>query len=155
MVNICFTCLAAETATTTARVTEQKQIEVSLRGELAALASPDRAAPYNAAIADVLTIFDRHEQVRKKRSARAITQLKNDGKKTGGDLPYGFELAPDGETLRKCVAEQKIIAAAKKLRSEGHSLREVARRLAARNMFPREGDLFHAAQVRRILDEDS
>lgn len=129
---------------------------LSLRAELDGLVvtgDDARAAGYNAALRDVLAVFDRHESERKKRSARAIAQRTDEGKKTGGDLPYGYELAPDGETLREAKAEQRVIAAARKLRSEGHSLREVARRLQSRNMFPREGDAFHAAQIKRMTDE--
>lgn len=136
---------------------EEKEVESSLRADLAALAIPedgDHAVGYNTALRDVLAIFDHHERDRKKRSARAITQRKKEGKKTGGDLPYGSELAPDGETLRECPAEQRVIAAARKLRATPYSLREVARRLKARNMFPREGDEFHAAQIKRMTDED-
>lgn len=137
---------------------EEAEAPSSLRAELAALVIPedgDHAVGYNTALRDVLAVFDRHERDRKKLIARAITKRKNEGKKTGGDLPYGYELGPDGETLRKSAAEQRVIAAARKLRSEGHSLREVARRLAARNMFPREGDEFHAAQIKRMTDEET
>lgn len=137
-------------------VVDAKDEVLSLRAELAALVIPedgDHAVGYNTALRDVIAIFDRHERDRKKRSARAIAQRKDEGKKTGGDLPYGYALAPDGETLRECPAEQRVIAAARKLRATPYSLREVARRLKARNMFPREGDEFHAAQIKRMTDE--
>ena len=131
----------------------------SLRAAIAALAIPedgdDHAVGYNTALREVLAIFDHHERDRKKRSARALAQLKNEGKKTGGDLPYGYELGPDEETLRECPAEQRVIAAARKLRATPYSLREVARRLKARNIFPREGDAFHAAQIKRKTDEET
>ena len=138
-------------------IVEVKDEAQSLRAELAALAIPeegDHAVGYNTALRDVIAVFDRHERDRKKRSARAIAQRKDEGKKTGGDLPYGYELAPDGETLLESKAEQRVIAAARRLRAEGHSLREVARRLTARNMFPRKGDAFHAAQIKRMTDEE-
>jgi len=130
----------------------------SLRAELAALVvagDDDRSVGYNAAIGDVLKVIDRHEIDRQKRSARAIARRKAQGKKIGGDMPYGYELAPDGETLRESPGEQRVIKEARKLRAAGHSLREVARRLAARNMFPREGDEFHAAQIKRMTDEET
>lgn len=139
-------------------VVDTKDAALSLRGELAALAIPedgDHAVGYNTALRDVLAVFDRHERDRKKRSARALAQRKDEGKKTGGDLPYGYELGPDGETLCESAVEQRVIAAARKLRADGHSLREVARRLTARNMFPREGDAFHAAQIKRMTDEET
>lgn len=135
---------------------DEKDEAPSLRADLAALAIPedsDHAVGYNTALREVLAIFDRHERDRKKRSAHALARLTKEGKKTGGDLPYGFELSPDGKTLRECPAEQRVIAAARKLRATPYSLREVARRLKARNLFPREGDEFHAAQIRRLTGE--
>lgn len=136
---------------------DPKDDERSLRSELAGLVIPetgDHAVGYNTALRDVLAIFDRHEAVRQKRSARALAKRKAAGKKIGGDMPYGYALEADGETLRESAAEQRVIAAARKLHADGHSLREVARRLKARNMFPREGDEFHAAQIKRMTDEE-
>lgn len=137
---------------------DDEKDERSLRAELSALVIPengdDHAVGYNTALRDVLAILDRYEADRQKRSARAIAKRKAAGKKIGGDIPYGYELAADGETLRESAAEQRVIAAARKLRATPYSLREVARRLKARNMFPREGDEFHAAQIKRMTDEE-
>jgi len=138
-------------------VSDDEKDERSLRAELASLVIPedgDHAEGYNTALRDVLKILDRYESDRQKSCARAIAKRKAAGKKIGGDLPYGYELAADGETLRESSSEQRVMAAARKLRAEGHSLREVARRLAARKMFPREGDEFHASQIKRMTDEE-
>ncbi len=136
---------------------DDDQAARTLRAELEALKVDGKGegdVGYNAAIDDVLKVIDRHETDRQKRSARAIAKRKAQGKKIGGDMPYGYELAADGETLRESAAEQRVIKEARKLRAAGHSLREVARRLAARGMFPREGDEFHAAQIKRMTDDD-
>lgn len=134
-------------------------LRASLRADIAKLVvepeDGDHAIGFNAAIREVLAIFDHHERDRKKRSAHALAQRTKEGKKTGGDVPYGFVLADDGETLLEALAEQRVISAARKLRSEGHSLREVARLLATRKMFPREGAVFHAAQIKRMTDEET
>lgn len=127
----------------------------SLRDELEALrvdGTSEGDIGYNAAIEDVLAIVDRHEHERQTRSAHAIARRKSEGKKIGGDVPYGYELSPDGETLQTSATEQRVIAAARSLRDEGHSLREVGRRLLARGLFPREGREFHAAQIKRMTD---
>lgn len=137
-----------------------------MRSELAALivVSDDaRSKGYNDALRDVSAILDRYERDRQKRSARAITRRKSEGKKVGGDVPYGFELGPDGETLQESRAERRVIAAARALRAiDGDiSLREIARRLKKQGMFPREfirktstNDEFHAAQIQRMLPKD-
>ena len=129
----------------------------SLRAALASLVvaeSDERGAGYNAALRDVLTVFDRHEAARKKSSKQALTKLKRAGKKIGGDLPYGYELAADGTTLQEAPAEQRVIAEARKLRAAGHSLRGVARQLEDNQMHARESDAFCAAQIKRMTDEE-
>jgi len=148
---------------------DEKDEVQSLRGKLASLVGPkdvEQAIGYQAALRDVLAIFDGYEIERKALSARAIARRKKAGKKIGGDLPYGYELAPDRETLQESAYEQKVIATARKLRREC-SLREVARRLKKQNLFPREylqstnkdkdidKALFHAAQIKRMTDEES
>jgi DNA invertase Pin-like site-specific DNA recombinase len=115
----------------------------------------EQALGFNAGLRAAISLLEQHEQDRQQRSASALQQRKAEGKKTGGDVPYGYELGPDGETLRECPAEQRVIAAARKLRATPYSLREVARRLKARNMFPREGATFHAAQIKRMTDEET
>jgi hypothetical protein len=114
----------------------------SLRAELAALTLADddpRAVVYN-------------DHDRQRLAQRAIARRKKAGKKIGGDVPYGYEIGPDGETLRASLSEQRVILAARKLRSAGLSLREVGRRLQKRGMSPREGDTFHASQIKRMTD---
>jgi hypothetical protein len=128
----------------------------SLRADLASLVVTENdahASGYNAALRDVLMIFDRHDVARKKSSKRALAKLKHEGKKTGGDLPYGYELAADGVTLRESSSEQLVITVARELRSAGHSLRDVARCLKERGLLPRENDEFCAAQIKRLTDE--
>jgi hypothetical protein len=137
----------------------------SLRADLERLCIPieesEHARGWNAALREAIKIADRHENDRQKKSARAIAHRKAQGKKTGGDVPYGYQLAADGETLRESPEEQAVIALAKKLR-KNCSLREVAHRLRQAGKFPRERskdpkkrplDEFHAAQIWRMTDE--
>lgn len=151
-----YSCNGCSWRDTNRFVDDDAKDDQSLRAELAKLVvvkPGEHASGYNAALHDVLAILDRHESDRKQRSKQAIARRKAAGKKIGGDLPYGYELAPDGETLRESPAEQRVIAAARKLRNAGHSLREVARRLKTRDLFPREGDEFHAAQISRMIED--
>ena len=106
---------------------------------------------FDAAVDEALAIVARFEHERQERSAAKLASMTAAGKRTGGDLPYGHELAPDGETLRECAKEQKVIAAARRLRAEGHSLREIANQLQARQMLSRKGERFHAAQIARMI----
>jgi hypothetical protein len=129
-----------------------------VREEIRGLLQPpdtERALGFNEGLNKAVAILDRHEEDRRRLSARAIKRRKVEGKKIGGDVPYGYELGSDGETLQLSTSEQRVIATARKLQAS-YSLREVARRLKARGMFPREkqrNDEFHAAQIKRMTDE--
>ena len=136
----------------------------SISSDVAALkldALDERSKGYNAALIDVAAILDRHEVVRQKLSVRALARRKSEGKKIGGDVPYGFELDDDGETLVERDDEQRAISTAKKLRGDGVSLRKIAIELRKLGMYPREfvleisdNDVFHAAQIWRMTDAE-
>lgn len=121
----------------------------------------EHARGFNAGIRAAIALLTKHEQDRQQRSRSAIKQRKVEGKKTGGDLPYGQELGTDGETLVENPDEQRVIAKVRKLRLN-HSLRAIARKLRATNIFPRGYDpkdpaspsVFQAVQIQRMLSED-
>lgn len=128
---------------------------LSLRAAVQGLAKRDptpQAAIFNSALGEVLKIIDQHEQERQRRSAEKLEQLQQEGKRVGGDLPYGFSLAVDGVTLCEHPGEQRAIKLARQLRAEGLSLRKIARKLLTKGMIPREGDEFHATQIKRMTD---
>ena len=94
----------------------------------------------------------------------ALAERKSEGKKTGGDVPYGHRLGPDGEALIEDEAEQRVIAEALKLREEGLSLRKIARELWKKRMRPRpvpgrkrrlqskRAGEFDPTQIRRMIE---
>jgi len=100
------------------------------------------------------------------RIAEALADRKEEGKKTGGDVPYGYRLDSDNETLIEDAAEQAVIAEAVRLRKQGLSLRRIARELLKRKMRPRlvprerrRGSLktkrfgeFDPTQIRRMIE---
>lgn len=120
----------------------------------------DRARGFNEGIRAAIELLTVHEQDRQQKSRRAIKQRKVDGKKTGGDLPYGQQLDDDGETLVENPDEQRVIARVRKLRPN-HSLRAIARKLRAESIFPRGYDpkkpsspsVFQPVQIQRMLGE--
>src|SRR5216684_3153822 len=63
------------------------------------------------------------------RTGAAMQYKASVGEYTGGDVPYGYGLAPDGEHLVDNPQEQEVLTAARKLRNAGLSLRSVAREL--------------------------
>jgi site-specific DNA recombinase len=85
------------------------------------------------------------------RTSAAMQHKASVGEYTGGDFPYGFRLGPDGERLIEDLDEQKVLAAARKLRNAGLSLRSVARELNAQGLKSRTGKQFAHVQVARML----
>jgi len=95
-----------------------------------------------------------------------LAERRDDGKKTGGDVPYGYRLAEDNETLIEDEAEQAVIAEAVRLREQGLSLRKIAKELWKQKLRPRtvpkerrRGALktkrfgeFDPTQIRRMID---
>ena len=78
-------------------------------------------------------LYEKHHE----RITEALADRKNEGKKTGGDVPYGYRLDSDGETLIEDEAEQAVIAEAVRLREEGLSLRRIAQALWKQKLRPR------------------
>lgn len=71
--------------------------------------------------------------------------------KTGGDIPYGYDLTPAG-ILIKNDAEQKVIRVIRKLNSDGFSLRRVCRELEREGYPTKRGNLvWHPQTIRSIL----
>src|SRR5215472_16525778 len=81
------------------------------------------------------------------RTAAAMQHKASLGEYTGGDLPYGFKLGPDGERLVENAEEQSVHGIARKLRDAGQSLRSVARQLNAAGFRSRAGKQFAHVQV--------
>ena len=77
----------------------------------------------------VLAEFER-DQLGERTSA-ALRHIRSSGRKTGGKVPYGFDLDEDGRTLLPNASEQRVIRRIRSLRQEGRSLREIAALLDA------------------------
>lgn len=89
-----------------------------------------------------------------KRINTSLKKLRKEGKKTGGDVPYGYQRGRDGKTLEPLPAEQAVITAARELQARGMiSMGEIGRALARRKprMLSRTGRIFHSKQIIRML----
>ncbi len=96
----------------------------------------------------VLNEFERDQLA--ERTSGALQHKKAKGERVGA-IPYGKALAADGVALVDVPAEQEVIAQARELRAGGLSLRKVAAILAERGFKARNGKVFEAAQVQRMV----
>lgn len=85
-----------------------------------------------------------------KLTSLAMKKKRAKGEYTGGRVPFGHCLAPDG-SLVPVEAEQVTVVFAKKYRAEGLSLLGVAKRLAKRGFFARNGKVFQSQQVAAMV----
>jgi site-specific DNA recombinase len=85
------------------------------------------------------------------RTTDALHHIKSQGRKTGGDVPYGFTVAADGTTLVPDADEQAMLQAIRSARQRGYSQREVVAELARQGFTTRKGTALHLKQVQRIM----
>jgi site-specific DNA recombinase len=88
------------------------------------------------------------------RTAAAMAYKRRQREYTGGEPPYGWQLAADGVHLDPHTAEQAIIRDALELKAAGLSLRKIGARLAARGLLPRQGNAWNPKTVRDLLQAE-
>lgn len=86
----------------------------------------------------------------RERTKAAMGHLKDNGLRVGS-IPYGYTLATDRRTLLPLQEEQRVVAMARKLASEGLSLRRISAALHAQGVSSRTGKRFLPTQIRRML----
>jgi site-specific DNA recombinase len=87
------------------------------------------------------------------RTSTAMQHKAARGEFTGGDAPFGFRLAEDGEHLAEVAAEQAVVAQARSLRAAGLSLRAVGEALWEHGMGSRTGRRLAPVQIARMCAE--
>ncbi|MCK4485616.1 MAG: recombinase family protein [Desulfobacterales bacterium] len=86
------------------------------------------------------------------RTKAALKHKRLNGKKTGGDVPFGYYLDVDGQTLMEDRKEQEVISLIKELRHEACSLKAICQELKHRGLPTKTGkENWHPQSVSRIL----
>ena len=96
----------------------------------------------------VLAEFERDQVSERTKMAMSLLKAKQ---QRVGKIPFGFRLAADGRTLEALPQEQQTIQAAKSLKLTGLSLRRIATDLAAQGCMARNGRMFDATQISRMV----
>ena len=89
----------------------------------------------------------------RERTTEAMHHLKTQGRKTGGDVPYGFMVAEGGTTLVADAGEQAMLEAIRNARQRGLSQRAVVGELTRQGFTTRKGTAFSLMQVQRIMQQ--
>jgi DNA invertase Pin-like site-specific DNA recombinase len=112
--------------------------------------SIDTTTPAGRMIVTVLAALGEleREQVAE-RTKTALAHVRSTGRKTGGDVPFGYR--SEAGQLVHDATEQATIARARDLRASGMSLAAVGETLAIEGHRSRVGRVFGAKQVARML----
>lgn len=86
------------------------------------------------------------------RTTSAMNHLRRSNKRISGRIPFGYDLANDGETLTFNEQEQATITEMKQLRQGGASLRVIAQRLAEMDVATKDGGKWYACSIKAILE---
>lgn len=87
------------------------------------------------------------------RTRDAMRHKRRNGERVG-NIPYGFQLAPDGRHLEEEPAEQNVLAEIRRLRRAGGTLRGIAAALDQRGFQTRRGTAWRLESVARALKSD-
>jgi DNA invertase Pin-like site-specific DNA recombinase len=85
------------------------------------------------------------------RTRAALQAKRRKGERVSGIIPFGYDLAQDGRTLKPKAREQAMIASIRALRAAGGSLREVAEEMNKRGARTRSGRPWRFEYVRNVL----
>jgi site-specific DNA recombinase len=88
----------------------------------------------------------------RERTSEAMGYVKSQGRKTGGDVPYGYAVTAGGRLVAD-EAEQALLDAIRSARSRGLSQRQIVAELAARGFTTRKGTALGLTQVQRIMQQ--
>lgn len=79
------------------------------------------------------------------RTSSAMAHLRRSGRRISGKVPFGFDL--NGDSLIPNVRETNTVELIRRLRSNGHSLREIARRLQMKGVRTKSGGSIWSPKV--------
>ena len=89
------------------------------------------------------------------RTKAALAHKRSKSEKTGGDIPYGLDLTPEG-LLTKNDDEQRVIRIIKKLHGQGFSLRRICSELEREGYKTKRGNaVWHPETIAHIIRRGS
>jgi site-specific DNA recombinase len=90
------------------------------------------------------------------RTKAALKHKRLNGEKTGGDIPFGYCLDIDGQSLMEDPKEQEVIRLIKEWKENGCSLRSIGEELQRRGHLTKTGKIkWHPQSIARILKRET
>lgn len=85
------------------------------------------------------------------RVTSAMSHLRNTNKRISAKIPFGYDLAADGENLTQNQAEQDVISQMKHWKENGESYVTISKKLNETNVATKQGKNWYPCTVRFIL----
>jgi len=111
----------------------------------------DSTTPGGKLIFHIFLALDEFERDLTSERTREVKQHRKSIGKLVSIVPYGWELAGDGETLRADPEEQRAIRLAVDRHAGGASLRAIAGELERAGLRPKRGGKWHAKTIRDLI----
>lgn len=100
----------------------------------------------------VLAEFERDQIA--ERTKGALSHMRNEGKRISGRLPFGYDLAPDGQNLLPNPQEQEGLRLILALKKSGKGRRRIAAVLSKRGIATKTGTAWSPQAVGAILKRE-
>ena len=102
----------------------------------------DAEDPASVLMRNIIDSFAQYERdLIAARTKAALEQKRRRGERTGGDVPFGYELASDGVHLEAHQDEQRALAIITELHGRGWSLRKICGELERRGIKTKKGNI--------------
>ena len=89
------------------------------------------------------------------RTSVAMQHKASRGEYTGGEVPFGYQLGPDGVNVVPDLDEQRVLQRIRTLRGSGMSLRKIGQALVAEGLRNRSGASWGPSTLKRVLDREA
>jgi DNA invertase Pin-like site-specific DNA recombinase len=98
----------------------------------------------------ILDAFSEHTRLLISQRTKAALKAKRDRGERAGNIPFGYSLNIDGQTLDANADEQHVLELLRELRTAGYTLREIAAELNAQGFTTRRGTAWRHEYVARL-----
>jgi site-specific DNA recombinase len=89
------------------------------------------------------------------RTKAALSHKRSRNEKTGGDVPYGYDLTPAGILIENDT-EQRVIKTIRRLNNDGYSLRKICQELESEGHKTKRGNaVWQPSTISKILKRGS
>lgn len=99
----------------------------------------------------MIDAFGEYERLIIKARTKAALKTKKDKGQRCGHIPFGYKLAEDGIHIEIDELEQDILAQMRQLRTDGLSIRDIAKEMNNRKAFNRGDSIWNHASIHRVM----